>query len=92
VTSGEVEMPVRAIAFQESVAKEEIEEIFKEETNQLFGSTSTLECGHCHAKFAVFYPSKDAVENNKYTRSLEVRVAEDCKTGHSRFVKLTVTP
>jgi len=70
-----------------------MEKIFKAETNQLFGSISSLECGHCRTKFTVFFPLKDDVENIKYFRSLEVRVAEDCKKGeHAQFVTLCTTP
>jgi hypothetical protein len=86
-------MPVRAIVFQNSVAHEEMEKIFKAETNQLFGDTSTLECGHCRAGFAIFFSAKDDPENIKYFRALEVRVAEDCNKGkHSQFVKFSTTP
>ena len=70
-----------------------MEEIFGTDWNHLFGTSNATACAKCGAGFALFFPQKDDPDNRSYARSIEVKIAEDCKEGkHSQEIVLTATP
>ena len=78
-------MPLRAMAFHESISVERLNNLFRSDWNQLFAGTTAGHCSRCGAQFAVFFPNSDDRDNGEYLASIEKLISEDCKAGkHSR--------
>lgn len=86
-------MPLRAVAFHESISVGKLAELFKSDFNQLFGGTTAAHCQTCKAQFAVFFPNTDDKENINYLYELEKRITADCNKGkHSAEFELRTQP
>jgi hypothetical protein len=76
-------MPIRAIAYHESIAMERLEKYFDGESGSLSDSTST-KCDRCDIAFAVVLPARDHPDNARYVLDLTRLIAEDCRNGMHR--------
>jgi len=87
-------MPLRAIAYHESISVNALEKTFQSEWHQLFAATTFASCKKCGVLFAVFLPKSDDLNNGPYVGELEKRITEDCKAGKHVLVeiRLDTTP
>lgn len=81
-------MPLRAIAFHDSVSVKQLEELFKSEWNQLFAGTTVAHCKKCGEQYAVFVPSADDPNNERYVAELENQISQGCEKGTHSEVEI----
>jgi len=87
-------MSLRAIALHESISRERLAELFGPVENQVFSSANATACGHCGARFAIWYADRQDPDIRSHVRGLEIRIAEDCKDGKhpGREIRFETTP
>jgi hypothetical protein len=73
--------PMRAIAFHESTAMEQLEAYFASSDGQSTASTRAAKCDKCDLIFAVIVTDGNDPRNSQYLDQLQTIIAKDCITG-----------
>jgi hypothetical protein len=81
-------MALRAIALHHTVAEKRLEQLFGSDWNQVFSGANATACGKCGTRFAFWFADRQDIDNPKYARSLEVKIAEDCQNAKHPLLEI----